>query len=149
MRMLGGLAALATLGFAGPAMAQDASLGWLVGEWCTTPAPGEKVTCERWRPMVSGVMEGQTIVHHQRFHTVEAMRITQGGMGLVFHAEPQGQPPADFHAAAAQGNAVRFENRAHDYPQVVRYWREGEVLMAEISLADGSKPQRWTYHRKS
>jgi len=38
-----------------------------------------------------------------------------------------------------------FENRDHDYPQRIRYWREGEVLMAEISLADGSKPMRWRY----
>jgi hypothetical protein len=42
---------------------------------------------------------------------------------------------------------VTFFNVAHDYPQRIRYWREGDVLNAEIALKDGSKPMRWVYHR--
>ncbi len=40
-----------------------------------------------------------------------------------------------------------FANAAHDYPQRIRYWREGETLNAEISLLDGSKAMRWQYKR--
>jgi len=45
------------------------------------------------------------------------------------------------------GEGATFVNPAHDYPQRVRYWREGELLLAEVSLADGSRANRWTYRR--
>jgi hypothetical protein len=147
---LQGLAAMAALGFATPASAQEPDLSWLVGEWC---APKDDLarttTCERWKPMADGVMQGLTIIWHERFWTAEDMRITVEPDRLVFHAEPAKQKPTDFYATGAQpAMTLRFENRAHDYPQVVRYWREGELLMAEISHADGSNPTRWTYQRK-
>ena len=79
------------------------------------------------------------------------MRISGDAGGFVFHAEPAGQAATDFQAspgdAVAQG--ITFVNAAHDYPQRIRYWREGEMLMAEISLADGGKPMRWAYRRMS
>jgi hypothetical protein len=40
-----------------------------------------------------------------------------------------------------------FANPAHDYPQRIRYWLEGNALNAEISRIDGSKTVRWTYRR--
>lgn len=47
---------------------------------------------------------------------------------------------------AAQAAAmVEFANPAHDYPQRIRYWREGRLLKARISLMDGSKPMEWRY----
>ena len=142
------LATAIALGVATPAAAQEAApLDWLVGEWCTEKAGLENVTCESWRAMGNGVLRGMGQTWHERFVTVdEHMEIRPVGDGFVYHAEPHRQKPADFHAKGPQpAMAVRFENRAHDYPQVVRYWREGDLLMAEISLADGSKPQRWTY----
>jgi hypothetical protein len=35
-----------------------------------------------------------------------------------------------------------FENAAHNDPQRIRYWREGDVLKAEISAIDGSMAKR-------
>lgn len=137
------IAALALL------FAPEPDLSWMVGKWCTERSgagkPGVQQTCEVWQPMAGRVMRGQTIYWHERFFTAEDMRITVQGERLTFHAEPAKQAPADFFAPGVSGQSVRFENRAHDYPQVVRYWREGDVLNAEISLADGSKPQRWAY----
>jgi hypothetical protein len=43
---------------------------------------------------------------------------------------------------------VRFEDRSHDYPQRVRYWRDGEALLAEISMLDGTKAMRWRFRRE-
>ena len=36
-------------------------------------------------------------------------------------------------------------NPAHDYPQRIRYWRQGKLLMAEFSKLDGSQTERWNY----
>jgi len=67
---------------------------------------------------------------------------------LTFIAKPRdAAEPTYFPLASRGASELVFENRDHDYPQRIPYWREGEVLMAEISLADGSKPMRWRYER--
>ena len=43
---------------------------------------------------------------------------------------------------------IVFVNAKHDYPQRISYWREGKYLMAETSLSDGNKAQRWRYSPK-
>ena len=40
---------------------------------------------------------------------------------------------------------IEFSNPAHDYPQRIRYWREGDTLHAEIALLDGSRAVQWSY----
>jgi len=64
---------------------------------------------------------------------------------LRFWASPNGAERTAFDLAASALPGVTFVNLANDYPQRVRYWREGELLRAEISLADGSKTMRWTF----
>jgi len=132
-----------------PAAQTPAPLDWLVGEWCTEAKAG-KQTCERWGPMAKSEMHGTSETRRgAEIVSAEAMRIVERDGRLLFHAEPRGQAPADFPQSAARAGPMEavFENGAHDYPQRIRYWREGEMLMAEIALADGSKPMRWAYHR--
>ena len=125
-------------------------LDWLVGTWCTEPENGAYM-CESWAPMDRGVMRGEaTRVKDGRVSVGETMRIRVGESGVFFHAEPKGQAPTDFRAVRIDSKlpAVTFENPAHDYPQRIRYWREQGLLMAEISMADGSKPRRWAFRRR-
>jgi hypothetical protein len=129
--------------------AQVPDLGWLAGHWCAEPKNGARV-CETWTPMDKGVMRGTgTTRAGERVKVNEAMRITVDSSGAVFHAEPANQQPADFPAVKidAKAQSVTFEDAAHDYPQRVRYWREGETLRAETSLIDGSKAMQWAFHR--
>jgi hypothetical protein len=42
-------------------------------------------------------------------------------------------------------DSIEFANPRHDYPQRIRYWRQGQLLMAEISKIDGSDSQRWNF----
>ena len=131
---------------------QDAPFAWMVGTWCTKPRPTPSgTTCEEWRPTADGGVRGISRTRRERMTTVdEAMEIRRDGAGWIFHAEPHGQAPADFRAGAddVAELAVSFENAVHDYPQRVRYWRDGEKLMAEIAMADGSKAVTWEYHRE-
>lgn len=134
--------------FAGLALSPD-PLDWLVGTWCTEPRGG-RTTCETWQPMgADGVMRGETVITSTKGEQRETMRIGGTGDALIFHAEPAGQAPADFKVkpGGIGAQSVEFLDTAHDYPQRIRYWREGALLMAEISLADGGKPMRWTYRR--
>ena len=131
------------------AASPDPDLGWLAGHWCTEPKNGTR-DCERWTAMDKGVMRGEgTTRTAERVTVNESMTITADTSGIVFHAEPANQKPADFRAVAfsTEGRSVTFEDRSHDYPQRVRYWREGEALLAEISMSDGTRAARWSFRR--
>lgn len=58
---------------------------------------------------------------------------------------PNGDAPVEFALVRQDARSIEFANPAHDYPQRIRYWREGEALHAEISLLDGSRANRWSY----
>ncbi len=74
------------------------------------------------------------------------MRIERGADGVpVFYASPRGASPAAFPAVSANADEIVFANPANDYPQRIRYARNAAGIAAEISLADGSKAQRWTF----
>ena len=78
----------------------------------------------------------------------EWMRIERGGDGgLTFYGSPKGATPVGFTAVEADGRSITFVNQSHDYPQRVRYVVTANGLDAEVSLADGSKPNRWSYRR--
>ena len=82
----------------------------------------------------------------------EAMQIaldTEAGIGMTFFASPGGTNRTAFKWTPSEEKGVTFTNAAHDYPQQIRYWREGRDLLAEVSLIDGSKVQRWRYAPKS
>lgn len=78
----------------------------------------------------------------------EWMRIERGDDGsLTFYGSPKGAPPVGFKAVESDGKSITFVNPSHDYPQRVRYLATQMGLDAEVSLADGSKPNRWSYRR--
>ena len=78
----------------------------------------------------------------------EWMRIERNTDGSVtFFGSPKGAPAVGFKATQADGKSITFINASHDYPQRVRYVATESGLDAEVSLADGSKPERWTYQR--
>ena len=58
-----------------------------------------------------------------------------------------GAPRVAFVLVSQTAHEVVFANPAHDYPQRVRYWREGDLLKAEIALADGLRAMAFTYRR--
>jgi hypothetical protein len=66
---------------------------------------------------------------------------------LIFYGAPKGQGRTPFQLVSDGKPGVTFVNLEHDYPQRIHYWREGEDLLAEVSLADGRKAHRWRYSR--
>jgi len=79
-----------------------------------------------------------------QFWEVAQIRVKADGRISLF-AQPQGRSPSEFPLVLISEDAIEFANPAHDYPQRIRYWRQGKLLMAEISLMDGSRSQRWNY----
>lgn len=78
----------------------------------------------------------------------EWMRIERTPDGRVsFYASPKGAPAVGFVMTESAPASATFVNAGHDYPQRVHYELTTAGLDAEISLADGSKPMRWSYRR--
>lgn len=78
----------------------------------------------------------------------EWMRIERGADGVpTFYGSPKGAPAVGFKATEADAMSITFVNVSHDYPQRVRYVATDKGLDAEVSRADGSNPNRWSYRR--
>jgi hypothetical protein len=129
------------------APAAEPDLAWLAGSWTTES--GESWAQETWSAPRGGVMLGTGLNGKgAAAKGFEFMRIARDGDGtLTFWGSPEGTDPVPFRwERGGRGEAV-FVNRSHDYPQRIAYRREGDALVATISLADGSKPQSWRYRR--
>lgn len=119
---------------------------WLAGCW--RHGDGESWTEECWTAPRGGQMVGSG--HSGTGEAVESfefMRIELVEHGMVFLSSPGGKAWTLFPAANDSEGGVTFLNTQHDYPQRIRYWREGDKLNAEISLGDGSRAERWSYER--
>jgi hypothetical protein len=105
------------------------------------------LTEEFWTQPRGGVMlgasrEGQGEI----LRTWEAIRIVRKGDGtLAYVPMPNGGAPVEFAMVKQDDSSIEFANPAHDFPQRIRYWREGDTLHAEIALIDGSRAIAWSY----
>jgi hypothetical protein len=116
---------------------------------CWEQRKGADWTEECWTDPRGGLMigsgrdaSGDTIKHW------EWMRIERGADGSVtFYGSPKGAPAVGFKLTEASPTSATFVNEAHDFPQRVHYSLTTVGLDAEVSLADGGKPIRWSYRR--
>ena len=123
---------------------QVAMPAWMAGCW--EHKSSESWTEECWTGDRAGQMMGSSRSGKgEALQWYEHTRITAEGGAISFCALPKGQTGGCFKATKATESEIVFENEAHDYPQRIRYWRDGKDLAAEISLKDGSKASQWRY----
>jgi hypothetical protein len=122
---------LPAAGQAAPAEALD-RLGWLAGCW--ELRAGARTTTEMWMPPAGGMMiGGSRMVVAGVTREFEHLRLTARGDTVVYTALPSGQSETHFRSTSVSATEVAFENRAHDFPQVIRYRRVGnDSLVARI-----------------
>jgi len=129
------------------AQADVDALGWLSGLWESQSAIWIET---RWAEPRGGMLIG-----HSRFGQDETalgfefFHVQAGEDGvLVYHAQPEGREAVPFRLAEANATTVAFENPAHEYPQRIRYTRDGDALTATLSLMDGSRAQTFVFARR-
>ena len=145
------LAALALLA-ASTALAQTpprvTSIDWLAGTWIQETAQ-EKVT-ESWLGPANGIMVAANLTARANGRrSFEFLRIAETPDGFSYYASPGGKAPVEFRLKDLSERRVVFENAAHDFPQRVLYWREGEQLVARIegSLKGEQRSEEWRFRR--
>lgn len=141
MRKLFGFAMLLLMFMPVGAAAEETELpSWMTGAWARSD--GESWADEYWTPPRAGIMIGASRSGKgEVLQFWEHMRIVrEADSTLAFWAISADQKPVRFVATKKSPEEIIFENAEHDYPQRIRYWREGKLLKAQISLLDGSKP---------
>jgi hypothetical protein len=124
-----------------------ASLAWMVGGWGRSE--GGEWNEEHWLAARGGTMLGlHRDVKGGKTTGFEFLRIEARPEGLVYLASPGGKPATPFRAVEVSGERVVFENKEHDFPQRVLYWRAPGALHARIEGTVGGKTEsmewRWT-----
>ena len=121
---------------------------WMTGAW--EHESGEDWADEYWTPLRADMMIGASRSGTgDTLKFWEHMRIQKEDDGaVVLWAIAADHKPVRFEATMSSENRMAFENPAHDYPQRIEYWREGDELKAQISLLDGSKPVQFRFFQK-
>lgn len=147
-KLFGAAAALLLMGQA-PARQSVDDLAWMSGRWVSEE--GGRWTEEQWSAPRAGTMIGYSWSGEGvAVREYEYLRLQSGEDDeIVYLAQPGGQPAAvGFHLAQAAGTSATFENPTHDFPQLIRYVRDGDTMIATISKMDGSNAMSWTYRRQ-
>ena len=133
---------------AAPLGAQSAASSlpeWMAGTWMTED--GASWSDEVWTDARGGMMLG--IARTGFGARLESWGLTQMRQkpdgSISFFIQTPGRPATEFPMVLVSDEAIEFANPSHDYPQRIRYWRQGKLLMAEVSKIDGSQAMRWNY----
>ncbi len=114
-----------------PTAAAETALDWIIGHWCGRA--GADSIEEYWLPpqgdMYLGV--GRTI-REDRTVGFEYFRVVKTEAGLTFIAQPGGRTATEFTMVDSGEQWIRFENREHDFPNVIEYRRIEGTLFAEV-----------------
>lgn len=129
----------------GRASADLSQLAWLAGQW--TRQDGARWSEEHWLPPRDGLMLGLNRGGDGSGKTsYEFLRIALDADGTpVYWASPGGATAVPFRLESVEGSQASFVNPEHDYPQRIRYVRDGDRLKATISLLDGSQAMHFEW----
>ncbi|MET0552293.1 MAG: DUF6265 family protein [Vicinamibacteria bacterium] len=147
-------AALVSL-FVSPVLAADAPArvdDFAFAAGCWQAVAGDTTMEEQWSRPAGGVMLGLArVVSGGKTVFTEFVEVREKPEGLVMTvALGIGKPPTSFTRIAAAAGEVVFENKAHDFPQRVRYRNDGkDALFARVEgLQKGeAKGEDFPYRR--
>lgn len=149
-RFIHGLTALFFFATAAWATNLD-QLNWLAGSWIAKKDHSE--TEEHWLPAKGEMMLAiNRTVRAGRPTSFEFLRIEQRGSQISYLASPSGKPAVEFKLIELGNQRVVFENKTHDFPQRIIYWRESDgSLRARIEgeVQGKLRSQEWHFQRAS
>ncbi len=133
-----------------PAKAAIGDLEWLAGAWVGTRSSGASME-ERWSPPLGGAMLGVSrTVSRGKMSAFEYLRIVERDGGLIYIAQPGGNPATEFVLTELTTTRAVFDNPRHDYPKRIVYELSAEGgLSTTIGFMKGGSPRRYEYERET
>jgi hypothetical protein len=132
------------------ASARVAALDWMSGTW-VQHAEGKERVAESWLGPGNGLMVAVNLTTWPSGKkSYEFLRIADTAEGFSYFASPGGKSPVEFKVKETGDKRVVFENPAHDFPQRIFYWRDGEHLVARIegSIKGKERSEEWRFSRE-
>lgn len=126
------------------AVADLQRMDWLTGTWQRTDLSAGRSGYEQWRRDGEGF--SGVGVARQRTETVfeETLRIELRDGAIVYVAGVAHNPaPVEFRLTDLDDDGFVFENPAHDFPQVIAYRRDGDLLQVRVSAGDRASEFRF------
>ena len=123
-----------------------ADLRFITGSWILMR--GDDLVEEQWTVPRGGTLFGiGRTTRGDRTVAFEYLRIEGRRDGIYYVASPGGRPPTAFKLRQFAADRVVFENRAHDFPQRITYWREAARLCAEAAgtTKGRASAERWCW----
>jgi hypothetical protein len=119
------------------------------GTWVHKAEDRETIS-ESWLGPANGLMIAANLTTWPNGRkSFEFLRIAETADGFSYYASPDGNAPVEFKMKATGDRRVVFENAAHDFPQRILYWRDGEELVARIegTLKGKERSEQWRFRR--
>ncbi len=131
------------------ARAAIGDLAWLSGAWVGRKGSGASIE-ERWSPPLGGAMLGiSRTVSRDRMSAFEYLRVVERDGGLIYVAQPGGNPPTEFVLTELTATRAVFDNPRNVYPKRITYELAGEAgLTATIGFTKGGTPRRFEFRRE-
>ena len=121
------------------AAAQPPMPTFMAGCWAGEHADARRSSYEIWAAPKAERMLGisQTVLPNRT--EFEFLRIERTAAQVDYVAQPSGRPATRFRMTDSSATHAEFANPEHDFPQRIRYVRDGDALRAETS---GGNPVR-------
>jgi len=124
---------------------------WLIGTWENKTSKGSLY--ETWRKINDREYRGKSYILQGKDTVVfETIQIVQDGSNLFYIPTVKDQnnnQPVHFIAKTSSATQLVFENRQHDFPQVITYTKTGtDALTAEISGTKNGKERKQSFPMK-
>ncbi|HEU4725210.1 MAG TPA: DUF6265 family protein, partial [Candidatus Eisenbacteria bacterium] len=131
------------------ALASIASLAWMTGCWSGVDQGMTMEEC--WLAPGGGILVGmhRDITPAGRGY-FEFLRIAATGDTVNYWGSPMGKTPVAFRLKEQGPRRVVFENAAHDYPQRIIYWMDGDETLrarSEGTEKGAERGEEWAWKR--
>lgn len=125
---------------------------WFTGCWASEDGAMREV----WSAMEGDLLFGYSVnidLDQDRYPGQQVTFFEQMRIDLIededhppaFYAYPAGKGPTQFVRTHFGDATVTYENADNDFPQRIRYWREGAQLKAEISTLDQATAYQFSF----
>jgi len=105
------------------------SLTWLLGEWQGTA--NQSNTTELWHMAGDDRIDGKGITQKNKKGMpdfIEFLSIQKIGNAIFYSAKPpQNEFPVSFKLTECSSSYLQFENKTHDFPQLIKYHKVSET----------------------